>query len=169
MVRRYARFYCDLMDICDAHGIKCTVGDYSTGTPQPYHVPWLADMLREAERRGHYLNYHAYSANNMAGQTDMTAGAEWFSMRWRMLVKDYPRLKVILGECGNSGEHLFRPETVALMQQFNKMLAPYPQVVGAAWWTLSNPDYPNGWKLDDFSPVLSAVFNWLSSSAVTVV
>lgn len=169
--RAFAHFYVELAETARLEaGVKATLGDLSVGTPQPWQIPWLKEMLDYGEATGCPLNYHAYSAQDQdpnvqppnIGETDMLPGAESYDMRWLMDTKDHPRLKVVFGECGNAGKNLFRPETPALIRQFHTMLLPYNQVVSANWWTIS--DAKAGiWPGDDFTPALSQIVDWLAS------
>lgn len=164
--RAVGQFFIELMDAANAAGVKVTILDAEMGALEPQHITWLADCLSKAEREGHYLNYHGYSANNDAGKTDMAAGEQWFFMRPfedLHLDKLYPNLKIIYGEAGNSGDHLFRPETPNLMRQASKLLQPfYPHpVVGISWWEIVDPGQHADFGGDDYSSILDQVFDLL--------
>jgi hypothetical protein len=156
----WANMYTRLCKVCRFNQVICTVGDFSMGTIEDYHMDIFDEMFRTAAELGCPLDYHSYSANNRDGATNLSAGAEWFFMRWEKIAKKYPTLKILGGEIGNSGDgndgHLFRPETPALMRQGAQMLTDSPyagQYIGGAWWEIVDPR-KGDFGMDDFTPIL---------------
>jgi hypothetical protein len=162
-LRAWANLYIRLIDVCKAHKVICTVGDFSVGTPEDYHMHILDPMFRKAEQEGFPVDYHMYAANNRQGHTDMSAGAEWFAMRWEKIARLYPDLLFYGGEAGNSGDgnegHLFIPQTPSLMTQLARMIMDSEfgdRVIAAAWWEMVHPDKGDFGK-DDFTPALPEI------------
>jgi hypothetical protein len=142
------------MDICTAYDTHTTYLDLAPGHLEMNQFEVLRPVFAQAEKQGHLLNYHAYSSDKF--NWDMTVDARFFALRWVPWVKDYPRLRVLLGEAGSYNSPRFRDAgtTVAMMRQLQGLLAPYPQVIGAAWWTLGGE--PGGWGADDWQVALGA-------------
>jgi hypothetical protein len=174
-LRAWANLYIRLIDICKAHNTICTILDLSVGTIEDYHMHIFDALFRKAEQEGFPVDYHMYAANNRQGATDMSAGAEWFAMRWEKIAKLYPRLKFLGGEAGNSGDgndgHLARPETPALIRQFARMIVDSPyghQVIAANWWEQVHPEKGDFGK-DDITPFFPEMqrdfLAWKSSGA----
>lgn len=123
-------FYEGAMIEAEARNTLVTVGDFSAGTPDKRHINLIAPALRRAEANGHPVNYHGYAPPKIY---DMTAQSEWFSMRWTWFTEAYPRLRIVIGECGGYGDN--GPDAMRLVLQYHPMLASHPAVIGAAIFT----------------------------------
>lgn len=148
-------FYVGAMYAAEAKGVKVTVGDFSAGTPEPYHLELMKPMLQKANDDGHYLNYHAYAAPDVY---DMTRDAEWWAMRWLKIIEGYPKLGVVLAEMG--GFHQNSGAIMALVRQLQAMTATYANVKGFAVFTANAArDWQDkGFGFDPYLPEFSA---WL--------
>lgn len=129
-VKAMAEFYVGAMFAAEAKGVKITVFDGSTGTPEDEDLPLLAPMLQKANDDGHYLCYHSYAA---PGVFDMTYAAEWYVLRFERITRNYPKLEVVIGECGGYGTNGADP--MKLVRQIQAMLATNVRVKGAAVFT----------------------------------
>lgn len=178
-VRRFGDFYIELGMACLNRGVKCTMGDFSTGTPgyptvpsEAHYLPALKAMLDFAEAHELPVNYHCY-APEPDGALDMAAGAMYYFMRWETLCKDHPKLIVIGGEGSNAGKDrtgrqgIFRPESLSLMKQAASMIdaSPYRANFRAVnWWGINDASVhgpgEGGWGADDWSAILPQFFEW---------
>lgn len=158
---RFARFYIELMQVCSGRGIRCTFGDLPVGHVEPWHVEALRPMFAEGERLGHIFNYHAYTSPN--ANYDMEKDAEWYAMRWVDWVKPFPGLRIAFGEAGSyTPTYKDVSSTLYMMQQFEKMLAPWRrQVIGAAWWTTGTTGAH--WPESEWSQAFPAYEAWMTS------
>lgn len=180
---RFNRYFEQLIDACVAHGVKCTIGNWGQGgigyptiPEESRYLPLIQGMLTKAERTGMLVNYHCYAPEG-TGATDMAAGQESYVMRWEILCKGHPNLKVYGGEGSNAGKDLtgrqgvFRgDETLRLQAQAAKMVAESPfsaQFAAICWWQVCDgPAHTNpeaDWSKDDWSSVLPAFFDWSAS------
>lgn len=156
-MQRFGQFYKELMDECTRHGVKCTIGDIAVGNLEPQHEDALAPMFKQAQRQGHYFNYHAY-----CGQSDnynMTVDADLYAMWWKRWARRYPRLKFVFGEAGSFGPSCFRDTntTLTMMNQLDELVDSHAaQVMGACWWTLGAIADPQ-FEADDFHSALLAI------------
>lgn len=156
-VEAMSQFYLGAMAAAEARKKIISVGDFSTGTPEDDHLEVLAPMLRHAEEKGHILNYHGYAPPDVY---DMTSQAEWFSMRWERIQRNYPKLRVIIGETG--GYHRNSDNIMAMMRQYHAMLATNKAVIGAAVYTANAAQ---DWidKGFGFDPYLNEYATWFKS------
>lgn len=156
-VEAMAQFYLGVMAAAKARGTIATVGDFSVGTPEDDHLELLAPMLSKAETDGHLLNYHGYAPPDIY---DMTSQSEYFSMRWERIMRNYPKLKVVIGETG--GYHRNSDNIMAMMRQYQAMLATMQNVIGAAVFTANAAaDWQE--KGFGFDPYLHEYGSWFRS------
>ena len=150
-------FYIGVMEAAEALDAIVLVGDFGVGGPEDVHLPLLAPMLARAEVGGHILNYHGYCK---PGSDDITEESEWFAMRWQRIVKDYPTLRVFIGECGGYAKN--PPTIMDMLKTYNAMLAPFWQVIGACVFTA---DAAEPWKSNgcNFDPHLNEYAAWQKS------
>jgi hypothetical protein len=148
-VKAMAEFYVGAMFAAEAKGVKITVFDGSTGTPEDEDLPLMAPMLQKANDDGHYLNYHSYAA---PGVFDMTYAAEWYAMRFERIIRGYPKLEVVIGEWGGYGTN--GGNIMPMARQFQAMLATNKIVKGAATFTgnAAPPWDSNGCNFDPYLP-----------------
>jgi len=146
-VTAMAWFYVGAMYEAEAAGVKITVGDFSTGTPEPEQIDLLDPMLQKAERDGHYLGYHSYAKPD---SYNMNEAAEWYTLRFEKIVADYPALGIVLHEMG--GFHNNGSDPMALVKQFSGMIARRRNVKGAAVFTAmaGAPWKDNGFNFDPY-------------------
>lgn len=161
--RRVANFELELMKRADAVGVKVTVGNYMPGVPEQRHINEMTNMLAYAEQHGHALCYHAYSS--VLADATLTFDAEWYALRWVPFVKDFPRLKVILGEAGhyNSPRFRGRDDMLRMMAELEGMLMPLRQSgrdVRAAYWTIRGQKDVS-WSRDDWTVFLPDYEAWM--------
>lgn len=183
-VQGYGQFYIELMTACRARGVKCTVGDWSTGTPgwpykadEAHYTTDLAPMLEKAAAWGFPVNYHCYAPEG-AGATDMSAQAELYFMRWEEIAKRHPGIKIIGGEGSNAGkdntgnEGVFRGlQTLDLMKQARGLIlaSPYRKnFIAVNWWWWGDPATHSigegNWSKDNFSSIAPQFFDWCADS-----
>lgn len=156
-IKAMAEFYIGAMFAAEAKGVKITVFDGSTGTPEDSDLPLLAPMLQKANDDNHFFCYHGYSA---PGIFDMTYASEWYSMRFERIIRGYPKLKVVIGECGGYGTN--GSNIMGMMRQYQAMLATNPAVIGAAVFTANAAQ---DW-IDagcSFDPYLNEYSRWMQS------
>jgi SH3 domain-containing protein len=153
-VEAMSQFYQGMMSAAKARRTRVTVGDFSAGTPEDYHLELMSPMLTQAEQDGHILNYHAYAPPDTF---DMTAEAEWWVMRWERIVRNYPKLGVLMGEAGGYGQN--GPDPMKLVRQLQAMLATNVNVIGAAVFT-ANAGAPWDTNGCGFDPYLSEFSVW---------
>lgn len=153
-VEAMSDFYQGIMAAANARKTLVTIGDFSAGTPEDYHLELMAPMLAQAESDGHILNYHAYAPPNIF---DMTAQAEWWVMRWERIVRNYLKLRVLFGECGGYGQN--GPDPMSLVRQLQPMVATNVNIIGSAVFT-ANAAEP--WKSNGcgFDPYLQEFSVW---------
>jgi hypothetical protein len=153
-VEAMSQFYQGMMASAKARKTLVTVGDFSAGTPEDYHLELMAPMLTQAEQDNHILNYHGYCPPDVF---DMTEDVEWWAMRWERITRNYPKLRVLMGECGGYGQN--GPDPMRLVRQYQAMLATNVNVIGAAVFT-ANAGEP--WKSNgcNFDPYLQEFSVW---------
>lgn len=161
--QRVSDFELALMRRADLDGIKITVGNYMPGVPEQHHIAVMRSTFAYAEAHGHALCYHAYTNRD----ADATFGnaAEWYALRWVPFVKDFPRLKVILGEAGhyNSPRFRGRDDMLRMMAELEGLLMPLRQSgrdVRAAYWTIRGQKDVS-WAVDDWTPYLADYEAWM--------
>lgn len=158
---RFGQFYIELMEACHQRGIRCTFGDLAVGWVEPNAYESLVQMFARGAALGMPFRYHSYTSP----KDDMNFGAEspWYSMRWVPWVRDFPTLKVVLGESGkyHKPRYVSPAVTVRMMHDHAEQLAPYAnQVIGFALWTLRGKGQAE-WESDDFEEALPAVERWM--------
>lgn len=146
-VEAMSDFYLGIMAAAKARGTLVTIGDFSAGTPEDHHLELMAPMLAQAEADGHILNYHGYSKPNVF---DMTVDSTWYLMRWERITRNYPKLRVLLGEFGGYAQN--GPDPMSLVRQGQAMLATNVNVIGAAVFTANaaSPWDTNGCGFDPY-------------------
>jgi hypothetical protein len=146
-VEAMSDFYLGIMAAAKARGTLVTIGDFSAGTPEDHHLELMQPMLAQAEINGCPLCYHAYSAPNVM---DMTYQSEWYAMRFERIIRNYPKLRVVLGEAGGYGNNGADP--MKLVRQLQAMLATNDVVIGAAVFTANaaSPWDTNGCGFDPY-------------------
>lgn len=136
---RVAQFELELMQEADRFGVKVTVGNLAPGCLEEKHLtPLYRNMLSYAVEHGHAFNYHAYTSVN--DDRTFAFESEWFAMRWVWLLRDFPTLKVLLGEAGHyhaprergDADLVDRLNELNLLLQEQSALGRY---VRAAYWS----------------------------------
>ena len=161
--RRVATFELELMKRADAVGVKVTFGNFMPGVPEQRHIDEMRNVLTYAEQHGHALCYHAYSA--VTSDATFLHDVNWYALRWVPFVKDFPNLKVILGEAGhyNSPRFRGRDDMLRMMAELEGLLMPLRHSgrdVRAAYWTIrGNKD--RTWAVDDWTPYLADYEAWM--------
>lgn len=170
-VDKFATFYRQLMDACTAHGVTCTIGDFSVGTPgyptipdEAYDVPAFQAMLSQAERQGHWLNCHGYDLHQGNGLVPR----EYTIRRYKTLQQGHPNLKIIAGELANdpldvgNNDGLYGGQrSLDRMKEFAGII----DIPGCWWLVCDGPRYQNipeaRWDLDDITPIINQYFDWV--------
>lgn len=156
-VEAMAQFYIGVMSAAKARGKLSTIGDFSGGTPEDSDIELMQPMLIKAEQDGHLVNYHGYAPPNIY---DMSYLSEWWSMRWERITRNYPKLRVVIGETG--GYHNNGPDIMGMMRQYQAMLATNKTVIGAAVFTANAAqDWVD--KGFGFDPYLDSYSAWFKS------
>ena len=156
-------FEMQMMERATQVGVKVTIGNYMPGVPEALHIERLRPAFDMAEQQGHVLCYHAYSS--VRHDSDFTTDSKYFALRWVDWVKNFPKLKVILGEAGryNSPRFQGRGDMLRMIGELDSLLQPL-RVAGrdvrACWWTIKGQTDKN-WFADDWTPELPAYENWL--------
>jgi hypothetical protein len=93
------------------------------------------------------------------------ADAPFFALRWVEWVKNFPKLKVILGETGHYNSPRFRGVEDMLngMRELSNLLLPLRDSgrdVRACWWTIRGQN-DKLWNVDDFTPQLADYERWM--------
>jgi hypothetical protein len=153
-VEAMSHFYLGIMATAKARGTLATVGDWSAGTPEDSHLELMAPMLAQAEADNHVMNYHGYCPPDVF---DMTAQSEWWTMRFERITRNYPKLRVLMGECGGYGQN--GPDPMKLVRQYQAMLATNVNVIGAAVFT-ANAGSPWDTNGCGFDPYLNEFSVW---------
>ena len=160
---RVNEFEQQLMARANLQGVKVTIGNYMPGVPEALHIERLRPAFDMAERYGHVLCYHAYTNRD----ADATFGnaAEWYALRWVEWVKNFPKLKVILGETGHYNSPRFRgvPDLLNGMMEMSNLLTPLRDSgrdVRACWWTIRGQN-DMLWRVDDWTPHLPDYERWM--------
>lgn len=177
-VQKFTDFYCDLIDACRAQGIKCTVGDFSAGTPgwpgdpaEGHYLPILDKLFKKAEQYGFPVGWHLYDLLDRFGQRMPRIVSV---LRYRAYIKDYPNLLIIGTEGGNAAHDnraepgMFRPDSLDYMKTFADLIKDDKQLAGICWWEVTDPALHRNnaearWDLDDWTPILPAFFDWSAS------
>ena len=144
-------------------GVKVTIGNFMPGVPEALHIERLRPSFDMAERSGHALCYHAYSSVNH--DSDFTTDSKYFALRWVEWVKNFPKLKVILGETGHYNSPRFRGVTdlhngMTEMSNLLSALRDSGRDVRACWWTIRG-QADMLWNVDDFTPHLADYERWM--------
>lgn len=179
VVQAFTDFYCQLIDACLERGIKCTVGDFSAGTPgwpgDPYeghYLPILDKLFRKAEAAGFPVGWHLYDLLDQWGQRMPRAVSV---ARFRAYIEDYPNLIIIGTEGGNATKDgttqdgMYRGEiSKQYIMDFADLVWNDRQLWSINWWEATNPDLHRDnpearWDLDDIFPILPWFFDWLIS------
>ncbi len=151
------------MRYADERGVKVTIGNYMPGVPEQRHVDQMKSAYAYAEEHGHALCYHAYSS--VMADATFSFDKEWYALRWVPFVKDFPRLKVILGEAGHYHSPRFRgrDDMLRMMAELEGMLMPLRQSgrdVRAAYWTIRGQKDVS-WSRDDWTVFLPDYEAWM--------
>lgn len=146
-------------------GVKVTIGNFMPGVPEALHIERLRPSFDMAERSGHVLCYHAYSS--VSHDTDFTTDSKYFALRWVEWVKNFPKLKVILGETGHYNSPRFRgvEDLHNGMTEMSNLLMPLRDSgrdVKACWWTIRGQN-DKLWNVDDWTSQLSYYEMWMRS------
>jgi len=138
----YAAFEAERVKQMAALGLKCCVGNFSTGTPQIEQWAGFLPALQAAQQRGGCLGLHEYSAPVMQfgfGRNQLDpkgdSGDEgWYTLRYRQAYRrQIPvelRIPLIITECGVDG-----------------LIQPRPGPGGAGW-----RDFGTYWKQNNIAP-----------------
>lgn len=156
-VEAMSQFYLGIMATAKARKTLVTVGDWSAGTPEDHHLELMQPMLAQAEIDGCPMNYHGYAPPDIY---DMTAQSEWWTMRFERITRNYPKLRVLMGECGGYGQN--GPDPMKLVRQYQAMLATNVNVIGAAVFT-ANAAAPWDTNGCGFDPYLAEFSTWFRS------
>jgi hypothetical protein len=118
-----------------------------------------------AEQQGHVLCYHAYSS--VRHDSDFTTDSKYFALRWVDWVKNFPKLKVILGEAGryNSPRFQGQADMLRMIGELDSLLQPLRaggRDVRACWWTIRGAN-DMLWAKDDYTPYLAQYEAWMRS------
>lgn len=137
--------YCGAMDEANRANITIAVGDLSVANPhieRPGVMEALRPMLAQAERDGHVLCVNYYFRGSVAGDPDAS--------HWVRMVRDYPRLRVVMREYSVLAEDTPKGEAfAAMLRAGDAAWAKYPQFMGAALYTLMG--YPDSqWQRFEF-------------------
>lgn len=147
-----ADFYCGAMDAAREKNTLITIGDFSVGTPEDYHLPLMSKMFKQAERDGHPLDYHFYTAPGK--ESDITFEADLYALRWKVISKLYPALRIVGGEAGGFKRN--PDDLVGLMKQLWALVYGERNLIGMNLFT-ANParDWiDNGFNVDPHFPAL---------------
>jgi len=167
-VSGFAQFYIELMEACRTHGVVCTVGDFSVGTPGLPSIPqeandieWLAPMFDTAQRLGMPANFHTY---DLPDPTGGIMPREYTWLRWLPYVKRWPNLRIWGGEAGPEGSGLFRDDAPVRIQTYADVMWNLLNLEAGCWWCICDPvvqKNPEGdWSGDDWTPILPWYFSW---------
>lgn len=152
-----------LMARANELGVKVTIGNYMPGVPEALHIERLRPAFDMAERYGHVLCYHAYT--NVMDDGTFASAKEYFGLRWVDWVKNFPKLKVILGEAGFYNSPRFRGVETLLngMSELSNLLSPLMDSgrdVRACWWTIRGAN-DKLWSVDDWTAQLADYERWM--------
>ena len=160
---RVNEFEQQLMTRANELGVKVTIGNYMPGVPEALHIERLRPAFAMAEQHGHALCYHAYTS--VTRDASFIADAPYFALRWVEWVKQFPKLKIILGETGHYNSPRFRgvPDMLNGMTELSNLLMPLMDSgrdVRACWWTIRGQN-DMLWKVDDWTPYLTDYEQWM--------
>lgn len=126
----YAAASARFVELAAGHGLRCLVGNFSVGTPEPSDWHAFLPALQAARRNGGGLSLHEYGL-----PTDY--GPSWWVGRWRRLVEATPlecRVPVYLTEYGVDGglEQTPRPRLLAGWRGYGMTGEQYAQWLNGA-------------------------------------
>lgn len=154
--RKVNQFELELMRRANERGVKVTIGNYMPGVPEKRHIDQLRPAFAFAEQHRHALCYHGYSSKN--NDATFSVDSDYFFLRWVPWVKDFPKLRVILGEVSHYNVPRFRgpDDLLARFKEADTLLAPLREAgrqVDVAYWSIRTQNDPN-YTRDDFTPHL---------------
>lgn len=138
----FNEYNCELMTAATNAGCKVSVGNIAPGHLEGYHLPALQPMFTQCEREQHYFDYHAYT-DQMNDESFIT-NSQYYSLRWKNWVRNFPRLKVINGEVGvfNSPRRRSLAVNKRLWGEYHNQVAGEDQLIGGGYWSDSpTPDW----------------------------
>ncbi len=183
----YAAYLKHLMSLFNRNGVKACIINASTGTPEPYVWPLLADAIKMAVRDRHILGLHEYAHPRISGSFT----SDWLWYRHKAALNhlaaagvDAQRLRIAITEFGVDGtiqEHpqftidqaqkrgsyrdgvLSDAEYIQRLKKFDQNAA--PQVIGACVYTVGSNGSPRWDAFNIAGTSLAARFVDLANSA----
>jgi hypothetical protein len=103
----YGQFEAERVRHMAAYGLKCAVGNFSSGSPSLEQWDDFLPALQAVKQRGGVLALHEYAAPTMQHGYDPASGEGWLTLRYRKVYRNFvpPSLHVpiIMTECGVDG------------------------------------------------------------------